>query len=273
MKTLRLGISPCPNDVFIFSGLLLDTVGTDGLRFEVAFEDVETLNGRARAGEGDALKISYANAVHCAEEYELLDAGGALGRGCGPLLLRNGNAAWDPDAPVLVPGQFTTANFLLDYWAGRPYRGASAPPRKRFLPFDALYEELRRTPGAQGVVIHEKRFTYARDGLTLVRDLGQHWEETTGFAIPLGAIVLRRSLGLKAAMEALIRTSLDWARSHRAEALALCREHAQDLDDAVIAAHVALYVNDFSRELGPEGRAAVDFFLARQREHWVKSGT
>lgn len=266
MKTLRLGISPCPNDVFIFSGLLLDKVGANGLRFEVAFEDVETLNTRARAGEGDALKISYASAIHCAETYELLDCGGALGRGCGPLLLRCGAAAWDADAEILVPGQFTTANFLLDHWAGRPYRGACAPLRKRFLPFDALYEALRRTPGAQGVVIHEKRFTYERDDLTLVRDLGQDWEETTGFAIPLGAIVLRRALGLKTEMETLIRASLDWAESHRDEALVLCRRYAQDLDEAVIAAHVALYVNEYSRDLGNEGRAAVEFFLARQMQ-------
>lgn len=264
MKTLQLGISPCPNDVFIFSGLLLDTVPADGFRFDVAFADVETLNGRARVRDGDVLKISYAGFAHCAADYELLDCGGALGRGCGPLLLRSGPGGWDPDAEVLVPGAYTTANFLLDHWAGRSLR-------KRFLPFDALYEELKRTPGAQGVVIHEKRFTFARDGLTLLGDLGQHWEETTGFAIPLGAIVALRSLGLKATLETLIRQSLAWAEAHRAEALALCRQHAQDLDDDVIAAHIALYVNDFSRDLGPEGRAAVDFFLRRQREYLSKA--
>jgi 1,4-dihydroxy-6-naphthoate synthase len=190
---LRLGISPCPNDVFIFSGLLLGQVDTGDLSFgDVVFADIETLNERAQVGDLDVVKISYANHARCAHTYDLLECGGALGRGVGPLLLRNGPGGLDSDAPVLVPGAFTTANFLLDYFvSGRPLQ-------KRFLPFDALYDELRRTPGAQGVVIHEKRFTYARDGLTLVRDLGEHWEEATGFAIPLGAIAIRRALGLNA---------------------------------------------------------------------------
>jgi 1,4-dihydroxy-6-naphthoate synthase len=188
-----------------------------------------------------------------------LECGGALGRGVGPLLLRNGPGGLDPDAPVLVPGAFTTANFLLDYFvSGRPLQ-------KRFLPFDALYDELRRTPGAQGVVIHEKRFTYARDGLTLVRDLGQHWEEATGFAIPLGAIAVRRTLGLNARIEALIRHSLAWAEAHRPKAIDLCRQHAQELSNEVMAAHIALYVNNYSHDLGEDGRAAVAYFLAEQR--------
>ena len=258
MTHLRLGISPCPNDVFLFSGILLNHVKADGVSFDVVYEDVENLNIRAQRGDLDVVKISYANYIRCAAAYELLASGGALGRGCGPLLLSSGGG-WDDTAEVLVPGEFTTANFLLDYWA-------ETPPRKRFLVFDALYEELRRTPGTQGVVIHEKRFTYEKDRLTLIQDLGQHWEETTGYAIPLGAIVTRRTLGLKEPIEALIRESLRWAESHRADALSLCREHAQDLDERVIEAHIALYVNEFSRDLRAEGQAAVDFFLQRQRE-------
>lgn len=264
MTELRLGISPCPNDVFIFSGILTGAVTAPDLRLVVDFQDIENLNERAQAENRDIVKISYANYVRCGDAYELLDCGGALGRNCGPLLLTHGSR-WDPEREVLVPGENTTANFLLDFFTRKPLR-------KRFLPFDALYDELRRRPGAQGVVIHEKRFTFAGDGLALVQDLGAYWEEETGCPIPLGAIVARRSLGLKEPLEALIRESLGWAERHRSEALALCRRHAQDLNDTVIAAHIALYVNEYSHDLGSDGQAAVDFFLKQQRE-FLRAGS
>lgn len=257
MPELTLGISPCPNDVYIFSGLILHQVETGGLTFAVDYQDVETLNGLAQRGALDIAKISYANAPRIADKYELLACGGALGRGVGPLLLTNGAGGWSPVRETLVPGQFTTANFLLDFYLQRPVA-------KRFLPFDALYDELCATPGAQGVVIHEKRFTYVVDGLTLVTDLGEHWERQTGCAIPLGAIAVRRALGRKDQLETLVRASLAWADSHREEAFALCRRYAQDMDDAVIAAHIRLYVNDLSRDLGDEGRRAVETFFAAQ---------
>ena len=190
--------------------------------------------------------------------YELLSSGGALGRGVGPLLLTNGTE-FAPEQTIRVPGEFTTANFLLDF-----YLQNSAP--KIYEPFDVLYQNLLETPEAQGVVIHEKRFTYERDGLTLIQDLGAHWESETGHPIPLGAIVARKTVLLHSAMEEAIRDSLHWARTHDDEAFALCREYSQDLNDAVIRAHIDLYVNDFSMDLGPEGRAAVAFFLARQSE-------
>jgi 1,4-dihydroxy-6-naphthoate synthase len=257
MGELSLGISPCPNDVYVFAGILSGAV--ESPRFRVHFEDVETLNGLSQRGELDVVKISYANFVHIEADYELLDCGGALGRGCGPLLLTGGGAsALDPDAPVLVPGRHTTANFLLDFWA----EGHALD--KRFLPFDALYDALCRTPTAQGVVIHEKRFTYERDGLRLVQDLGAHWESATGFAIPLGAIAARRSLDAKAELGAAVKRSIAWADAHPQDALALCREHAQEFTDDVMAAHIALYVNDYTRDLGDDGRAAVAFFLDRQ---------
>jgi 1,4-dihydroxy-6-naphthoate synthase len=259
--TLTLGISPCPNDVFLFSGLLLGHVRAEGLRFETVFEDVETLNGAAQRGELDVVKISYANYVRIEDDYELLPCGGALGRGVGPLLLVNGGAgAFDPAREVLVPGENTTANFLLDFYLAR----REVP--KRFATFDAVYDELCNRPGAQGVVIHEKRFTYGADGLTLVRDLGEHWENETGHPIPLGAIAVRRGLGIAEAAADAIRRSLDWAHSHEAEALGLCRIHARDFTDAVMRAHIGLYVNRYSRDLGADGSEAVEFFLARLKE-------
>ena len=257
MPELSLGISPCPNDVFIFSGLLLGKVETEGYTFQTIFEDVQTTNEMAQQGALAVVKISYANYPLCADRYNLLTTGGALGRGVGPLLLSNGGD-WDPDDDVLVPGEFTTANFLLDFYAGRPLR-------KRFLPFDALYGRLLDTPGTQGVVIHEKRFTYAADGLHLIQDLGDFWERETGFAIPLGAIAVRKGLDQTRLTET-VRESLRWAYAHDAEAFALCREYAQDLNPDVVRAHIELYVNSFSEDVGPEGQAAVEFFLERQQQ-------
>lgn len=259
---LRAGISPCPNDVFLFAGLILGKIRTPW-EWNFHFEDVETLNLKARAGDGDLLKISYANALHC-PAYRMLHCGGALGRKCGPLLLTGGEH-WNPEGEVLVPGEHTTANFLLDFWAGKPFK-------KRFLPFDTLYEELKRNSRAQGVVIHEKRFTYAQDGLNLVMDLGEHWESTTGHAIPLGALVYRTKSGLKAEeIENAIRTSLDWAYSHEPETLELCARHAQDMRSEVMRAHIALYVNGFTRKLGLEGREAVKFFLKQLANRAAKN--
>ena len=257
MTDLTLGLSPCPNDVYIFSGLLLNAIPTHGLTFAVDFQDVETLNARAQTGTIDVVKISYANYIYCQDQYDLLPNGGALGRGVGPLLL-SGGGAWDSAAEVLVPGEFTKANFLLDFYAGRPLR-------KRFLPFDTLYAELLSNPAAQGVVIHEKRFTYAADGLALVQDLGDHWERETGFAIPLGAIAARKSLDQKT-LAHIVADSLRWAYAHDAEAFALCREYSQDLNPEVVRAHIELYVNSFSENVGPEGQAAVEFFFEKQRE-------
>ncbi len=257
MTDLTLGISPCPNDVYIFSGLLLGQIPTNGLTFRVDFQDVETLNAYAQSGAIDVVKISYANFVHCRDSYDLLPNGGALGRGVGPLLLANGGV-WDPDAEVLTPGEYTTANFLLDFYTGRPLK-------KRFLPFDSLYAELLSTPGTQGVVIHEKRFTYAADGLGLIQDLGDHWEHKTGFAIPLGAIAARKTLD-QTHLAQIVADSLAWAYAHDAKAFALCREHSQDLNPDVVRAHINLYVNSFSEHIGPEGEAAVEFFLTKQQE-------
>ncbi len=257
MGTIRLGISPCPNDVYIFSGLILNTFSTGELTFEVDYQDVETLNERSQRGEYDMVKISYANYIRCQNHYTLMNTGGALGRGCGPLLLVNGKGSQEA-REILIPGQFTTANFLLDFYLQRPHP-------KRPLPFDVLYENLLAEPGSQGVVIHEKRFTYERDGLTLVVDLGEYWESKTGMPIPLGAIALNRNLPLPETVEGIVRRSLTWARENDAEAFELCKQYAQDLTPEVVRAHIDLYVNDFSYDVGEEGAKAVEFFLEAQR--------
>ncbi len=260
---MKIGISPCPNDVFIFSGWLLGKTPAPSATF--AFEDVQTLNAQAREGRYDLVKVSYANVPACTG-YELMECGGALGRGCGPLLLTGGEP-WNVEAEVLVPGEQTTANFLLDFWT-RQVQGA-ASLRKRYLPFDALYRALKDDPAAQGVVIHEMRFTYAADGLRLVTDLGAVWERETGMPIPLGTLLRRADENgrtpARAVLENAVRASLAWAWAHEDEALALCARHAQDMTPAVMRAHIDLYVNAFSHDLGGEGRAAVEFFFRQLR--------
>jgi 1,4-dihydroxy-6-naphthoate synthase len=256
---LRIGISPCPNDVFLYAGLILNQVPWPDGAWEFDFQDLETLNQSAQQGYYDVVKISFANLPRCIQHYRLLHCGGALGRGCGPLLLTGGNA-FDLEREILIPGEATTAHVLL-----QAYAAAQWPKRlllKKFLPFHVIYSQLMGDRGAQGVVIHEQRFTYERDGMRLVRDLGSHWEAATGSPIPLGALVLARNLNVTAgSVEAAVRASLQWAYEHRREALDLCREHAQDMDNAVMQSHIDLYVNAFSRELGMEGEAAVKTFF------------
>ncbi len=262
---MNIGISPCPNDVFVFSGLILRRVGSPDVDFRFHFEDIETLNRRAQTGDFDLVKISYANYRNCDTQYILLSNGGALGRGCGPLLLggRYCESEFDPAGVLYVPGEFTTANFLLDYFL-------SQAVGKHFLAFDELYERLLKEPKSQGVVIHEKRFTYHRDGLKLFRDLGAYWEDETGFPIPLGAIALSRERAdEREALQKLIRESLEWARAHEDEALEVCRRYAQDLAPEVMRAHIELYVNDYTLDLGDTGEAAVQHFLKLQREFFA----
>ncbi|MBC8139106.1 MAG: 1,4-dihydroxy-6-naphthoate synthase [Fibrella sp.] len=270
MTTLSLGISPCPNDVYIFAGLLLGKSDSHGLHFDpVQYEDVETLNTLSMRGDVAVCKISYANYPRIADRYELLPCGGALGRGVGPLLLVHGETNhFDPTREVLVPGEFTTANFLLDFSLER--RGIP----KRYIPFDVLYAELCNRPGAQGVVIHEKRFTYQKDGLTLVQDLGDLWEQRTKHPIPLGAIAVRRESGEKtiADIANAIKDSLKWSDANREEAFDLCRHYAQDLSDGVIESHINLYVNEYSHDLGEDGTAAVQFFL-KAADNRVSTGS
>jgi 1,4-dihydroxy-6-naphthoate synthase len=252
-RRLRIGISPCPNDVWIFAGLLLGHVAPGA---DADFEDVQTLNERAASGGPgwDLVKVSYAAWPTIRDSHVLLEAGGALGRGCGPLLLRNGLGGWDPDAPVWIPGRQTTARFLLRSWLGDEPRLAC------FAPFDEVYARLCAEPGAQGVVIHEKRFTYGRDGLNLLADLGEAWEQRTGCPIPLGAIAAPIGSPVDVLTDR-VRASLAWAEAHPDAALALCANYAAEMDEDVMRSHIGLYVNDWTRDLGEDGRRAVGTFL------------
>lgn len=259
-RTLSIGISPCPNDVFAFHGLMSGAVKTPGIRLVFAIHDVEELNQRFSRGELDASKVSFFAALGMTRECLVLRAGSALGFGVGPLLLARRNAPPIEDARVLCPGERTTAHFLL----------RSFHPEVRRVEhtiFSAIMPELERGTADYGVCIHEGRFTYERHGLVLVEDLGTTWETETRSPLPLGGILARRTLGsdlLRTLDEALVR-SIDHARAHPKETLVAMRAHARELDDDVIRAHVELYVNDWTRDLGAVGQHALADFEARAR--------
>ncbi|TWJ33455.1 1,4-dihydroxy-6-naphthoate synthase [Geobacter argillaceus] len=265
-SNLSLGFSPCPNDTYIFHALVHGLVPSPGIVFHERLEDVETLNALILAGELDVSKISYHLLGHVRDQYCLLSAGGALGRGCGPLIVaRPGTTLADlAGKPIAVPGRYTTACLLL-----RLFDPSLA--NLLFVPFHEIMGMVERGAVAAGVIIHESRFTYREQGLVQLLDLGAWWEETTGCPIPLGGIVARRSLGVETirTVVAAIRASLLHARNNPQVALPYIRDHAQEMADEVCAAHIGLYVNDFSLDLAEEGRSAVTTLLRLAEERGV----
>ena len=260
MKSLSLGYSPCPNDTYIFYALTHNKVAIPGHTIEQRLEDVETLNQLALDGLLDLTKISYHALGHLRDRYVLLHSGGALGRGCGPLVIAP--ELTDMRAlrgkRIAVPGKLTTANLLLQLH-GSGYEDLL------ILPFDQIMSALQSGAADAGVIIHESRFTYQQAGFHEVLDLGAWWETDSGLPIPLGGILARRDLGdetIRMADDA-IRSSLEYARLHPQEPRSYIKEHAQELENEVIDAHINLYVNDFSLNLGDEGIRAVETLLSR----------
>ncbi|MFA6108762.1 MAG: 1,4-dihydroxy-6-naphthoate synthase [Candidatus Latescibacterota bacterium] len=260
MSALTLGYSPCPNDTFVFYALVHGLIpGAPSVR--ELLEDIETLNQRALAGELDVTKVSFHAFAHLRDQYCLLRTGGALGRGCGPLVV-----ARDPFGPgelaacrVAIPGRLTTAALLLRLFLGRE------SPEPVVLPFREIMPAVARGEVDAGVIIHESRFTYPRHGLHRVLDLGTWWEETTGHPIPLGGILARRSLGpeIVASLDHVLRLSVEYAQAHPSEVQGYIRCHAGEDDDEVIRAHIALYVNDYTLEYGRDGTTAIEDLLNR----------
>ncbi len=261
---LTLGFSPCPNDTFIFHALV------HGLAVELGLDlappilaDVETLNEWAMQGRLDVTKLSFHALGHVLDEYVLLGSGSALGRGCGPLLISKKKMARSriPELRIAVPGHLTTAAMLLKLYE---------PHCKNliYMSFDEIMPALARGDVDAGVIIHESRFTYQNEGFVVHQDLGSWWEETSGCPIPLGGIVARRSLGsdLIGLIENGIRESVQHAFKDPNASREYIRSHAQEMDEQVSRNHIGLYVNDFSVDLGREGRHAVKVFLSRGRE-------
>ena len=253
---LKTGISPCPNDTFIFHALLKNLIDVGTFEFETTFADVQSLNEGAQTGDFDIVKISYGNLWNVLNKYGLLYSGGAMGYGCGPLLLSTESNSLDPDIPVGVPGENTTANALLRFWA----TGESVTYKAEYAVFDELYHDLLNGDRTQSLVIHENRFTYEQDGLHLICDLGEYWETKTEAPIPLGGIVIRRDLGVDVArqVDGLIRRSVEFAWDNPKKSESFIKEHAQETEERVVKSHIDLYVNDFSAHMGDKGKVAIE---------------
>jgi 1,4-dihydroxy-6-naphthoate synthase len=256
MKPYTLGISPCPNDTFIFEGWI--TGMTSSVKPVTTFADVQSLNEAAQEGAFDVVKISSGNLCALGSEYQVLQAGGAMGYGCGPLLLGNGGASFDPAVETWLPGKNTTAALLFRLWCEKRF-GLQASVLLRYEPFDAVYRALLLGQASQGVVIHEHRFTFKRDGLHLIEDLGAFWEAQTQSPIPLGVIVAKKSLGAEriVEVESTIRASLDWAWSRANLITPFIQSHAQETEQSVMEAHIRMFVNHFSHNMGEEGARAL----------------
>lgn len=264
MTSLTLGFSPCPNDTFIFDAMLHGKVDTEGLDFEVFMEDVEALNRRAFAGAIAVTKLSYHAFAYLTEQYVLLDAGSALGNNCGPLLVARApmDEVGIASARIAIPGKMTTANFLLSL------AYPDAQNKQEFLFSDIEDAVLDGRAGA-GLIIHENRFTYAQKGLVKLRDLGEYWETATGLPIPLGGIVVSRNLpaDIQQKVNRVMRRSVEYAFACPDDVMPFVRQHAQAMDDAVMKAHIDLYVTSFTADLGEKGRSAVAqmFRIAREK--------
>ena len=260
--TLTLGFSPCPNDCFMFDAIVHHRIDLEGLEFTVVMEDVEALNRRAFGGEIDVTKLSYHAFAYCVADYGLLDAGSALGSGCGPLLISARPLSTDEVAAggvrVAIPGKYTTANLLLSL--------AFPEARdKAELVFSEIESAVLEGRFDAGVIIHENRFTYQAKGLEKVVDLGEFWERTTGAPIPLGGIVVKRSwpVEIQQAMNRVMRRSVEYAFANPEASRAFVRAHAQEMSEEVMRQHIDLYVNEYSVDLGPDGRRAVEVLFER----------
>lgn len=265
-RELTLGFSPCPNDTFIFYALVHGKVRAEGLSFGETLEDVETLNRKAVGGKLDVSKVSFHALGFLRHEYFMLRSGGALGKGCGPLIVAREplDAAALRGKVIAIPGMLTTAYLLMQLYD-------QSLKNIIVMPFHMIMDSVVSGYADAGLIIHEGRFTYPRYGLHEVEDLGRWWEEKTGLPIPLGCIVARRSLGAETAraVESLIRESAVYAREHPDEPSQYIKSHAQELDDDVIREHIDLYVNDYSLDVGREGALAVDELMRLAEEKGI----
>lgn len=263
--TYSLGFSPCPNDTFIFDALVNHKIDTEGLSFDVVLEDVQTLNQWATAGKLAISKISYGVLPLVIDQYVLLNSGGALGMGVGPLLITNPCKVNKPqtanhqlqtsvaEMKIAIPGENTTAHLLFSL-------AFPEAKNKVFMVFHEIEEAVLSGRVDAGVIIHENRFTYQQKGLEKLMDLGAFWEETIKVPIPLGGIVIKRSIDttLQKKVDRLIRKSLDYAFTNYPTISSYVRRHAREMDESVMRRHIDLYVNNYSLELGEDGKKAVE---------------
>jgi len=264
--TLSLAFSPCPNDTFIFDAMIHGKVDTEGLAFTPVIADVEKLNKLAFEGETDITKISYHAYAHTADLYLLLSAGSALGYKNGPLLISKEKIYPDEvnDLNIAIPGEYTTANLLLSIAYPK------IKQKKAYL-FSLIEEVVLSGEMDAGLIIHENRFTYQKKGLKKIVDLGEYWEELTGMPIPLGGIAVNRKLSvpLQQKIDRVMKRSVAYAFSHPKEAYLFVKQYSQQMEDDVIQSHINLYVNDFTKDLGADGRKAIEVLYSKAAEKGV----
>lgn len=268
---LSLGFSPCPNDTFLFYGLVHQTIDTEGLEFEIVMKDVEALNQMAFRKSLDITKLSYHAYTKTLSDYLLLDAGSALGNNCGPLLIAKAPLSRNEveKGPIAIPGENTTANFLLRL----AYPEAK---NRREMLFSDIEAAVLRGEVVAGLIIHENRFTYQDKGLIKIRDLGEFWEESTKLPIPLGGICIRRNLPLEIQQKVnrVIRRSVQYALAQPDVTKDYVRLFAQEMSEKVMFQHIHLYVNHYTEDLGREGKKAVEeLFAMAQRKGLMEKFT
>ena len=253
---MKIGFSPCPNDTFIFDALVNNKL-EDSESLDVYMADVDELNRKALNADLDITKLSFGVLAEASNQYQVLDAGSALGFGCGPLLISKNPIS--PDASEInhlkigIPGKTTTANLLLSM-------AFPEAKNKVVMLFSEIEEAVLSGKIDAGLIIHENRFTYHERGLNKIIDLGEYWEKRTGLPIPLGCIVVKRTLpeNLKKAIGNSIRNSVEFAFANREGTMQYVSEHAQEMSQDVMKQHIALYVNEYSVSLGEKGRAAIE---------------
>jgi 1,4-dihydroxy-6-naphthoate synthase len=254
---LTLGFSPCPNDTFIFDALVNKKIDAEGFEFDAVLADVETLNQWALEGKLDITKLSFPAFFKSMDNYSLLNAGSAVGKGVGPVLITDSLQEITNDeikqASIALPGVNTTANLLFSF----AYPEATD---KKFMIFSAIEEALINKEVDLGVIIHENRFTYKQKGLHKVKDLGEYWEEKMELPLPLGGIAINQSVKRSVALKVneLIRKSLDFAFSNYPLIPGYVKQHSQEMSEDVMRQHIDLYVNNFSLDLGEEGKLAIE---------------
>ncbi len=250
---LSIGFSPCPNDTFIFDALVNKKIDTEGIEFETVLEDVETLNKWALNGKLPVTKLSYGVLPLVLDQYILLNSGSALGKGVGPLLISNkeqGTRNVEVNT-IAIPGEHTTAHMLFSL----AYPEAK---NKIFMRYDEIENFVLQNKGL-GVIIHENRFTYQDKGLHKITDLGDYWEKTTANPIPLGGIVVNRTINkqLQQQIDRLLKKSIEYAFSNYPVLNDYIRVHSQEMSEDILRKHIELYVNDYSLDLGETGKSAV----------------
>ena len=255
---LTLGFSPCPNDTFIFDALVHNKIDTEGLEFDVYLQDVERLNKWSFKGKLDITKLSYHAFIHSSSEYLILDSGSALGNNCGPILIKKKGTILNVDSKIAIPGKFTTANMLLDI-AFPLYKN------KVETLFSKIEESVINGTVQAGLIIHENRFTYLGKGLEKIKDLGEFWHESTDLPIPLGGIVVKKTVPktVQQKIERVLKRSIEYAIDKKDYSLPFITSNSQSIKKEIVKAHINLYVNKYSVSLGLEGRNAIKLLFEK----------